>query len=375
MAQVAQTKTSGMASKLYVAFELSEKNWKVVFSDGARTSEAGVPARDLKRVLELIKSARRRFGMGAGGSVLSCYEAGRDGFWLHRALTDKGIENVVLDAASIEVDRRARRAKTDRLDGRKLVALLVRVDRGDATIRRVNVPSPEVEDARRVSRELQRLKNERTAHTNRLRSLLALIGRSVKRVKEIRPLLELGWRGADRRPVGPVLQGEILRELSRIDLLNAQILEVQRAQHELLKSDTKCAAVASRLAKITAVGETGANILSYELLGWRDLENRRQVASAAGLAPTPYSSGYDEREQGISKAGNARVRWVAVQLAWSWLRLQPASRLSHWYRQRFGSGSPRLRRIGIVALARRLLVDLWRYVKFGVVPEGAIMKA
>lgn len=375
MAQVAQNKVSGNASKLYVAFELSEKNWKLVFSDGARVSEAGVPTRDLARVLELIKSARRRFGVATTGRVLSCYEAGRDGFWLHRALTGKGIENVVLDAASIEVDRRARRAKTDRLDGRKLVALLVRADRGDATIRRVNVPSPDVEDARRLSRELQRLKNERTAHTNRLRGLLALIGRTVKRVKEVRSLLELGWRGRDGRAVGPVLRGEILRELSRIDLLNAQILEVKHAQHELLKTDATCATVAARLAKIGAVGETAANILSHELLGWRDFENRRQVAASAGLTPTPYSSGYDEREQGISKAGNARVRWIAVQLAWSWLRLQPESRLSRWYRERFGSASPRVRRIGIVALARRLLVDLWRYVKFGVIPEGAIMKA
>jgi transposase len=373
MAQAARTEVNEATSKLYIAFELSEKNWKLVFSDGVRTSEAGVPARDLSRVFEVINKTRRRFG--SVHRVLSCYEAGRDGFWLHRALTDHQIENVVLDASSIEVDRRARRAKTDRLDGRKLVALLIRVDRGDATIRRVNVPSPEVEDTRRVSRELQRLKNERTAHINRLRGLLALIGRTVKRVKEVRSLLELGWRGRDGRAVGAVLRGEILRELSRVDLLATQILEVKHAQNELLKTDSACATIAARLTKVGGVGQTSAAILSYELFGWRDLANRRQVAGAAGLAPTPYSSGYDEREQGISKAGNARVRWVAVQLAWTWLRLQPESRLSRWYRERFGSGSPRLRRIGIVALARRLLIDLWRYVKFGVIPEGAIMKA
>lgn len=375
MAQAAQTKVNETASTLYVAFELSEKNWKLVFSDGDRVSEAGTPARDVARVLELIQAARRRLGLSRETKVVSCYEAGRDGFWLHRALTDKGVENIVLDASSIEVDRRLRRAKTDRLDGRKLVALLIRLKRGDKTIRQVNVPAPEVEDARRVSRELQRLKNERTAHTNRLRSLLALVGRTVKRVTEIRSFLELGWRGRDGRPVGPVLRGEMLRELSRIELLNAQILEVKHAQRELLSTNTTCATIAARLAKIGGVGQTSAAILSYELFGWRDLENRRQVAGAAGLAPTPYSSGNDEREQGISKAGNTRARWVAVQLAWTWLRLQPESRLSRWYRERFGGGSPRLRRIGIVALARRLLVDLWRYVKFGAVPEGAIMKA
>ena len=332
-------------------------------------------ARDLPRVLDLIKNARRRFGTGAKGKVLSCYEAGRDGFWLHRALLDNGIENTVLDASSIEVDRRARRAKTDRLDGRKLVALLIRLDHGDAAVRRVNVPSPQVEDARRISREMQRLKNERTAHTNRIHGLLSLVGRSVNHLKHLRTLLDAGWCGADGRPVGPVLRQEILRELSRINLVNAQLLQVKRAQHELMKADAPCAEVAARLARVVSVGETSATILSYELFGWRDLENRRQVASAAGLTPTPYSSGNEEREQGVSKAGNARVRWVAVQLAWSWLRLQPRSRLTRWYWERFGHAGPRFRKIGIVALARRLLVDLWRYLKSGTIPEGALMRA
>lgn len=372
MAKAALKQRNESRTKLYVAFELSEKNWKLAFSDGCRTSEVGVHARDLSRVMEVIGNARRRFG---AGSVASCYEAGRDGFWLHRALTDRKIENAVLDASSIEVDRRARRAKTDRLDARKLVALLIRMDHGDTSVRRVNVPAPEVEDARRVSRELQRLKNERTAHTNRLRALLSLVGRTVKRAKDTRALLELKPRGRDGRPIGPVLRGEMERELARIDLLDAQIRDVKHAQAAMLKTSSACASIAARLTKMNGVGQTSAAILSYELFGWRDLANRRQVAAAAGLVPTPYSSGNDEREQGISKAGNTRVRWVSVQLAWMWLRLQPQSRLARWYRERFGGGSPRLRRIGIVALARRLLIDLWRYVKFGVIPEGAIMKA
>lgn len=373
MARTAQSKASGNEAKLYVAFELSQKNWKLACNDGLRTSEATVPARDISRVLDVIKRMRRRIGTGV--KVVTCYEAGRDGFWLHRALADHGIENVVLDPASIEVDRRARRAKTDRLDARKLVALLTRYDRGDATVRRVNVPSPEVEDARRVERELQRLKSERTAHTNRVRGLLSLVGRTVKRLKDVRSFLELGWCGADRRPIRPALRDEILRELSRIDLLNEQIRTVQQAERDQAEADTPCATTAAQLARLGGVGLTSATILSYELFGWRDLRNRREVASAAGLTPTPYSSGNDEREQGISKAGNKRVRWVSVQLAWTWLRLQPESRLTRWYWERFGNGSPRLRRIGIVALARRLLVDLWRYVKLGVIPEGAIMKA
>ncbi len=373
MAQTARSKSNESESKLYVAFELSEKNWKLVLSDGGdRMSEATVPARDLSRVLEVIARARNRF---RAYTALSCYEAGRDGFWLHRALADHHIENVVLDPSSIEVDRRARRAKTDRLDGRKLVALLIRMDRGDASIRKVRAPSPEVEDARRVSRELLRLKSERTAHTNRIRGLLALIGRTVKQVSEVRGFLELGWRGRDGHPVGPVLRGEIERELSRIDLVNDQIHQVELVQKELLKADSACAKTAAQLARIVGVGETSAAILSYELLGWRDFTNRRQVAGAAGLAPTPYSSGNDERERGISKAGNTRVRRIVVQLAWSWLRLQRGTRLSRWYLERFGIGSSRVRRIGIVALARRLLIDLWRYAKFGVIPEGATMKA
>jgi transposase len=373
MARTAHEKTNGAKAKLYVAFELSQKNWRVVCSDGLRSREAAVPARDLSGVLKLIGHTRTL--LGTGPDVLTCYEAGRDGFWLHRALADQGIENVVLDAASIEVDRRARRAKTDRLDGRKLVALLIRRDHGDMSIRCVNVPSPEVEDARRVERELLRLKNERTAHTNRVRGLLALVGRSPKRLKCVRELLELGWRGADHRPIPPGQRDEILRELERIDLLNTQIRAVQRALREQAKTDTPCAATAAQLAKVGGVGPVTAAILSYEFLGWRDFENRRQVASAAGLTPTPYSSGNDEREQGISKAGNRRVRWITVQLAWVWLRRQPNSRLTRWYQERFGGGSPRLRRIGVVALARRLLVDLWRYAKHGVVPEGALMKA
>lgn len=373
MARTAALNTNGAKAKLYVAFELSQKNWKVVCSDGKRTKEAAIPARDLRGALKFIKHARTL--LGTGPNVLTCFEAGRDGFWLHRALTDQGMENVVLDASSIEVDRRARRAKTDRLDGKRLVALLIRRHGGDASIRSVNVPSPEVEDARRVERELQRLRNERTAHTNRVRGLLALVGRSPKRLSTVKELLEMNWRGLDGRPIRPALRGEILRQFARLELLDEQIRAVQRALREQAKSDTPCASTAAELSRLNGVGVQTAAVLSYEFLGWRNFENRRQVASAAGLTPTPYSSGDDQREQGISKAGNKRIRWITVQLAWAWLRRQPTSRLTRWYQERFSGGSPRLRRIGIVALARRLLVDLWRYAKYGVVPEGALMKA
>lgn len=372
MARAAQSELNQAPQALYVAFELSQKDWKLACSDGERTFVTSVPARALDRALAQIRHAAKR--LGTTGRVVTCYEAGRDGFWLHRALTDRGIENSVLDAASIEVDRRARRAKTDRLDARKLVALLVRADRGDKSVRIVNVPSPEVEGARRIERELQKLKNERTAHINRIRGLLMLIGRSLKRLSDARAFLDAGWTGADGRPIEPSLRSEILREFVRLDLLNQQILEVERSEKALVKSDSQCALVAKKLARISGIGETTANMVSHESLGWRDFENRRQVASAAGLTPTPYSSGNDEREQGISKAGNARVRWIMVQLAWTWIRRQPDSPLTAWYRERFGRGSRRTRRIGIVALARRLLVDLWRYVKFDQLPEGVTLK-
>lgn len=375
MPQVTRSENTTTAAKMYVALELSEKSWKLVFSYGQRTREVGVRPRDLAGVLAAVAKARRWAG-GEGIPVASCYEAGRDGFWLDRALKQAGIANVVLDASSIEVDRRARRAKTDRLDGLKLVALLERHDHGDGGVRCVRVPSAAVEDGRRVERELQRLMQERTAHSNRIRSLLALVGHAVKRLKAVEDWLAEGAPSADGQRAGEALQREIRRELERIALLDAQA--------KAIKEERRCAAydgktssdqAARDLMKVRGIGVNAATVLSHEFFGWRDFANRRQVAGAAGLTPTPYASGREEREQGISKAGNVRVRWIAVQLAWVWLRLQPDSRLTRWYRERFGGGSPRLRKIGIVAVARRLLVDLWRYLKHGVVPEGAIMKA
>ena len=375
MTRVTRSEDTTKAAKLYLALELSEKSWKLVFSDGQRTREAGVRPRDLEGVLAAVAKARRWAG-GAELPVASCYEAGRDGFWLHRALVEAGIANVVLDAASIEVDRRAKRAKTDRLDGRKLVALLERLDRGDGAVRCVRVPSAAVEDGRRVERELLRLAQERTAHTNRVRSLLALVGHAVKNLKTVEGWLAAGARGAGGQVAGEALQREIRRELERIALLNAQAKAVQKERQRAASAGTTdCDRTTRELAKVHGIGVNAATVLSQEFYGWRDFANRRQVAGAAGLTPTPYASGREDREQGISKAGNARVRWIGVQLAWVWLRLQPESKLARWYRTRFGGGSPRLRKIGIVALARRLLVDLWRYLKHGIIPEGVKMAA
>jgi len=366
-----QAQDAGVAGQLYMAFELSERKWLLVLSDGARgPSRYTVDAGDKGAVLDAIGKAKVRCGLEGEVVVHSCYEAGRDGFWLHRWLIEQGIDNIVVDSASIEVNRRARRAKTDRLDGGKLLSMLMRYRAGERRVWSVvRVPTPQEEDARRVHRELAQLRQERTAHINRIRSLLVLHNLRVGHV---------GGRdwGKWWERHGPHLPGalraEIEREMARLVLVKAQLKALEAQQ---------CAEVAAglqpqvaQLARVRAVGLGGAWVLVKELFGWRRFQNRRQVAACIGLAPSPYSSGESQTEQGIAKAGNKRARWIMVELGWSWLRYQPQSELSQWFHQRFAHGGKRMRRIGIVALARRLAIALWRYLEHGVVPAGARLK-
>ena len=368
---ILQGKDTTAQGELYSSFELGDRQWKITASDGKRNaSRYSVDAGDTAAVADCLRRAKARFGLGEQAKVHSCYEAGRDGWWLHRWLIEHGIDNIVVDSASIEVNRRARRAKNDRLDGDKLLAMLLRWHAGEQRLWSVlKAPTPEQEDARRVERELDRLTSERTAHANRIGSLLVM--------HNLRPGRIGGrawgkWWNEHAHEVPSALNSEIERELERLALVKQQVKFIESCkQREMADHKHPLAALLSRLRSI---GTRSAWKLDTELFGWRRFTNRRQLAASVGLTPTPYDSGSSQVEQGISKAGNRRVRSLLVELAWGWLRYQPDSEMSHWYQRRFATAGKRMRRVGIVALARRLVIALWRYLQHGEIPAGAQFK-
>jgi len=356
---------------LYMSFELGDKQWKLSVGDGrGSVSHYAVAAGNTAAVADCIAKAGARFKTPAAAKVHSCYEAGRDGWWLHRWLSELGVDNIVVDASSIEVNRRARRAKTDRLDADKLQAMLVRHHRGERVWSVVREPTAQDEDGRRAHRELLRLVRERTAHTNRIRSLLVM--------HNLRPDVIIGGRDWPRwwqtrcEPLGPKLREEIEREVQRLQLVKDQVRCIEAARRDELAQGKH--PLIAQLTRLRAIGATGAWMLVQEVFGWRRFANRRELAGCLGLAPTPYASGDNHIEQGIGKGGNARVRALLVELAWSWLRLQPTSALTRWFNRRFARAGARLRRVGIVALARRLAIALWHYLQDGVIPQGARLK-
>lgn len=363
---------------LYVALELSRKNWKVGFSDGRmpKIREVTIEAGDLERFRSEIEKTKKKFELVGSVRVRSCYEAGREGFWVHRALTGMGIENIVVDAASIEVNRRQRRTKTDRMDLQKLVRQLIRYWRGEQEVWRVvRVPSREAEDRRQLHRDMEILKNERKQHRVRIQALLFTQGINAKVGPHfLKKLEQLGcWNG---EPIPSAMKRRIEAEYHRLQLVEVQIREAKKRQAQQIKAGTEDGVLEKvrKLQQLIGLGMGSSWIFVMELFGWRTFSNRRQVAGAVGLTPTPYNSGDSVREQGISRAGNRRVRKLSIEIAWCWLRLQPNSHLSQWYKQRFGSGGARMRRIGIVAMARRLVIDLWRYLESGTVPQGAVLR-
>ncbi len=365
-------------STLYLAFELSQKRWKLGFtvSLGGEPWKRTVEAGDLVALDQAIQLAKRRLGLAERCRVMSCYEAGRDGFWLHRYLVSQGIENQVVDSASIEVKRRAKRVKTDRLDVAKLVRMLVRFDSGEQKVWSVvHVPSVAAEDQRHVHRELATLKADRTRHINRIKGLLATQGVSIPVQTDFLARLE-GVRLWDGSLLPPGLRGRLEQEYTCLQFVQQQILVLERERRELLRtSDEPYVAQVRQLLRLYGIGENSAWRFVVELFGWREFRNRRQIGGLLGLAPTPYQSGDEQRELGISKAGAGGVRGLSIEIAWGWLHHQPHSALSHWYRRRFGHGSKRIRKIGIVALARKLLIALWRYLEYGEIPAGARLKA
>jgi transposase len=362
-----------------MALELSDRTWRVLFAAASgRRRERVLPARELERLIAEIAAAKRRLGLAPDARVVSCYEAGRDGFWLDRALHAHGIANRVVDAASIAVPRRARRAKTDRLDVARLMGLLVRFEGGERGVWSVvRVPAAADEDLRQLSRAIARLKAERARHTTRLKALLATQGLKLARVGGP------GWaarvaelRQWDGRPLGRWLAEDLVREGERLALVAAQLHDLKAERDRVVADAPAPAAVAARkLARLGAIAAESAFVFATELFGWRTFANRRELAGAVGVTPTPYASGGGAREQGIAKTGNARMRTMLVEIAWGWLRHQPDSALARWWRERFAASGGRARKSAIVALARKLLVALWRYLEHDIVPDGARLKA
>jgi transposase len=361
---------------LYVAFELSNSTWKLACSDGNNLRHVTVPAGDLDQVQRALIAAKRQFGIDGKVHTVSCYEAGRDGFWLHRYLHSCGIDNVVVDSASLEVNRRLRRAKTDRVDAGKLLSMLVRYQGGEKQLWRVvRVPSREDEDARHLHRELEALKRERTRYRNRIHGILIQQGLRIRNpsTKKFDKELDL-MRTWDGRELPVEMKVRLVRVHERLRLVEDQISTLVKEKILRLTEENARMAQVAQLQRFPGIGPVSSWTFVMEFFGWRRFRNRREVASLAGLTPTPYDSGNRLREQGISKAGNRRVRTLAIEIAWAWLRYQPRSKLSRWFLERFAAGGSRMRRIGIVALARRLLIDLWRFLEYGVVPEGAEVK-
>jgi transposase len=373
-----QTNDTTVSSKLYLAFELSQAEWKLGFTVGLGQAPRlrTLKARNREGLKREITWAKERFGLPPETAVFSCYEAGRDGMWLHRFLEVQGVNNLVVDSASIEVNRRYRRAKTDRLDVGKLLNMLVRYHEGEPKVWSVvHVPSVAEEDQRQMHRELTALKREQTHHINRMKGILVSQGV----VREVQTDFVEQMEGVklwDGSPIPSGVRSLLLREYERLMLVRAQIHQIEVLRREALRtSQDPAIEQVRRLLRLRGVGVNSAWVYVMEFFSWRAFHNRRELGSLAGLTPTPYASGESSKECGISKAGNRPVRAMAIEIAWSWLRNQPESELSRWYQRRFGKGSSRVRRIGIVALARKLLIALWRYVEEGVLPEGAQLKA
>jgi transposase len=363
--------------QLLLAFELGDRQWKLGFTTGLgqRSRMRQVPAGAVDQVLEEIARMKRRLKVPVETPVVSCYEAGREAFSLHRYLVAHGVTNHVVDSSSIEVKRRARRAKTDRLDLAALLTLLARYLAGDRRAWHVvRVPSIAEEDARQLHRTWHTLQNDRTRLIARLQGLLLTQGLRLRITETFLAQLEAArlWDGT-RVPAG--LKARLTHVWAQLELVNAQIKALERARAALPADEsTATGRYAARLPTLRGIGPVGAWVLATEIFGWRQIHNARQLGGLVGLAPAPYQSGETAHDQGISRTGNKHVRHLMVQLAWTWLQYQPTSALAQWYKRQFGHGSRRLRRIGIVALARKRLIALWRYVDQGVIPEGARLK-
>jgi len=377
MKTVLQHKDNATNPVLYIAFELSNKKWKLGFSNGDKMRVKTIDAGDWKALQAEIERAKTKLHSAADCRVVSCYEAGRDGFWIHRALVAEGIESHVLDSASIEVNRRKRQVKTDRVDVGALLRLLIRYINGEKqALSAIRIPTVSEEDDRRLNREREHLLKERGSHSARMKSLLVAHGIRLNKMTDVPRLLPTAKAAVTGYELPADLKAELEREYERYELVDKQIRKLEQLQIDRTEADgIPAMRNIQHLRSLKGVGWQSSWVLNMEFFNWRQFKNGKQVGACAGLTPTPYDSGDSTREQGISKAGNKRIRKLMVELSWLWLRYQPGSQLSQWFEKRFGSGGKRMRRIGIVALARKLLIALWRYLEHGVIPEGAVLKA
>ena len=372
------------AVRCLVAIELSKKTWVVAVNTplSDKISLYKLKPNDWKELLELIERIQKRVAqeLKKPVEVISCYEAGYDGFWLHRLLEAQGVRNHVIDPASLQVDRRARRAKTDGIDVKKLLRSLMAYLRGEPKVWNVvRVPTVIEEDDRRLHRERSRLINERIQHVNRIKGLLAIHG--IYDYEPMHPermprLERLRTTACHRLP--PHLNAEILRELQRLELVLGMIQTIEAERDAIASAKSKSRHTSAKkiqhLVKLKSIGPEFATVLVGEVF-YRTFDNRKQIGSYVGLTPSPFQSGSTSRDQGISRAGNAKARTTMIELAWLWLRHQPDSSLSVWFRERVGERKGRIKRIAIVAMARKLLIALWRYLETGLVPEGAALKS
>lgn len=381
---------------MYVAFELSVEQWKLVFSNGKKSRMVNVDARDMSALETAVEQARVKLGLAKDAPVYSCYEAGRDGFWLHRWLEGAGIHDRVVDSSAIQVSRKAKHAKTDRIDAEKLVTMLIRDVGGEPGVwRSCRVPTLAEEDERQPQRELLALQEDRTRVSNQIRSLLIRFGIRVEPGKLPSQPDQLKQRNAEALP--PRTQEQLRRSMAHYELLTEQIRQLEGERETRMRQALQSAPATQaqdnghgqkaavetarqqrvaqqvlKLMSLKGIGMTSAWMFSSEFFAWRDFHNRREVGAAAGLDGTPFNSGASEHDQGISKAGNRRVRSMAVEIAWGWLRYQPNSALSRWYSGRVADGAAKKK--SITAMARRLLIALWRFLEKGIVPEGAELK-
>jgi transposase len=375
--------TGGEEVVLAVSLELAAAKWKVALHDGRREQPAEhtvaqpQAAARLQAVLDLIGRYKDKWSLPAGVRVVVSYEAGQDGFWICRALHAHAIECYVVDPASIPVERHKRRAKTDRLDAIKLVINLRAWLRGERDrMHVVHVPSPQDEASRQLMRDRGQLQKEVLQHRDRMRKLLVTLGcwDEVDHKHFADRLARDEVRCHDGTPLPPELRERLLRECERLALVRQQLAALEKTRQASVPAPARQRS--DDLARLKGIGEVGASRLALELF-WREFDNRRQVGSCTGLVPQPYDSGESHTDQGISKQGNRRVRSLLVEMAWCWLRYQPGSALTQWFNRRTQGTGPnrRARRIAIVAVARRLAIALWRYLKDGMIPEGAQLKS
>ena len=375
--QAAQERGYEVYTTLYMAMELSNSKWKLGFGNGAKIRRKTIDARDRQRCLEEVKVAKVKLKLPADAKVVCCFEAGRDGHWIHRWLESEGFEVLEIDSSSIETARGRKHVKTDRIDVEKLLDLLIRYHCFGLrkAFRVVRVPSTAAEAGQRLHREDEYLLKQRTRIGNRIKGLLvaqgavevALKGNFASYLDRIRQ-----WNGEG---LSAELQAELKRLHAQYVIFDSQLKELCKAYAAELSADTAVAKTRRALESLKSMGPKSSRVLSAEVFSWRTFANTKEAGAFSGLTPTPSQSGDKNTEQGISKAGNRRVRRIMIELAWLWLRWQPNSELSQWFTRRFAHGSKRMRRIGIVALARKLFVALWRYTEHGVIPAGAVLKS